>query len=178
MLPDISKYENVYDIPLLFFAILMVNVFIIFFTRFFPNTVGIALNEWYTKFKMTALLSDVLLILLGFIVARYVYTTWITPRYGWNIWIFLAVLVAVRMLHDMILYVAVILPIPIGHNEMIDVVKQYSKGGPKNIVSDAFVMIASALLACYYKSEPVHVVVTASVLALYNAIYMIYTKPL
>jgi hypothetical protein len=107
-----------------------------------------------------------------------VYTTWIKPSYGWNPLIFLALLVGIQLVHDILFYIAVILPIPVGHNQVIDLFKKYSRAGPKIIGGDALLMLGSALVAFYYKSEPTHVAVTASVFALYNATYILYTKPL
>ena len=177
MIPDISDYTNINDVFLIFFAILIVDVFVLFLVRYFPNFFGQALNDWYTNFKFTAILSDILIILIGFLIARYIYTTWIKPSYGWNPLLFLALLVGIQIVHDILFYIAIILPIPIGRNEVIDLFKKYSKAGPKIIGGDAVLMIMSALVAFYYKSEPVHVVVTASILALYNATYILYTKP-
>ena len=177
-IPDISDYYNNYDILLLIFAIFFVDVFVLFLVRYFPDFFGKTLNDWYTDFKFTAILSDVLIILLGFIIARYVYTRWIKPRYGWNPLIFLALLIGVQVVHDILFYLAIILPIPVGHNQVIDLFKKYSRAGPKIIAGDAVLMLASALVAFYYKSQPSHVAVTASVLALYNATYILYTKPL
>ena len=176
-IPDISDYYNNSDILLLLFAIFFVDVFVLFLVRYFPVFFGKALNDWYTDFKFTAILSDVLIILLGFVIARYVYTTWIKPRYGWHPLLFLALLVGIQVVHDILFYLAIILPIPIGHNEVIDLFKKYSRAGPKIIVGDAVLMVASALVAFYYKSQPSHVAVTASIFALYNATYILYTKP-
>jgi len=178
MLPDISNYYNLYDNVLLFFAILIVDVFVLFLVRYFPSFFGQALNDWYTNFKFTAMLSDILIILLGFMITRYIYTRWITPVYGWNPLLFLGLLVGVQIVHDLLFHVAVVLPIPVGRNKIIDLFKRYStSAGPKIIGGDAIIVLASALVAMYYKSQPTHVVVLASVLALYNAIYILYTEP-
>jgi len=178
MLADISNYENIYDNVLIFFAILMVDVFIVFLTRYFPDVFGKALNEWYTTFKFTAILSDILIILLGFMIVRYIYTIFIKPTYGWNPLIFCALLVGIQIVHNIMFYLVVILPIPVGHNQIIDLFKRYSlSAGPKIIGADAIMMVLSALIAMYYKSQPAHIVATASTLALYNATYIIHTKP-
>ena len=112
-IPDISDYYNNYDILLLFFAIFFVDVVVLFLVRYFPDFFGKALNDWYTDFKFTAILSDVLIILLGFIIARYVYTTWIKPHYGWNPLLFLALLVGIQIVHDILFYLAIILPLAV-----------------------------------------------------------------
>ena len=119
MFADISNYENITDNFILFFAILTVDVIVLFLIRYFPNIFGQVLNDWYSQFKFTAILSDVLIILLGFIIARYIYTIYIKPTYGWNPWIFLALLVLIQVVHDLLFYLFIILPIPIGKNAVI-----------------------------------------------------------
>lgn len=177
-LPDISDYYNLYDNVLIFFGALIMDVLLIFLVRYFPTFFGQSLNEWYTTFKFSAILSDILIVLLGFMIARYIYTTWIKPTYGWNPFIFLGLLIAIQIIHDILFYLVVILPIPIGHNEVIDLFKKYSSSaGLKVFGGDAGLMIATAFTAMYYKSEPTHVLLLGSVLALYNATYILYTKP-
>jgi len=138
---------------------------------------GKPLNDWYSNFQFSAVLSDILIILIGFMIARYIYTTWIKATYGWNPLIFIALLLGIQVVHDILFYLAIILPIPIGHNQVIDLFKKYSlSAGSKIIGGDALLMLATAIVAMYYKSEPAHVLVLGSVLALYNATYILYTK--
>ena len=80
-LPDISDYKNIADQPILFFAILTVDVVVLFLTRYFPQYLGKSLNNWYNKFGLSAVLADVLIILIGFVIARYIYTIYIKPNY-------------------------------------------------------------------------------------------------
>ena len=176
MVPDISDYKNNNDLIVLFFAILTVDVIVLFLTRYFPNILGETLNEWYDRFGLNAVLSDVLIILIGFIIARYVYTTYFKKAYGWNPTLFVGLVVLIQAIHDVLFYVGVIKPIPFGHNQMIDVFKKYSNAGAKIIVGDAGLMIASALVAFFYKSQPQHVFASSSVLVSYALPYILYTK--
>ena len=176
MIPDISDYTNINDIVILFFAILTVDVIVLIFARYFPNILGEVLNEWYDRFGLNAVLSDVLIILIGFIIARYVYTHYIKPTYGWNPALFVSLVVLIQAIHDIFFYVAVIKPLPVGHNQMMDVFKKYSNAGGKIIAGDAGLMIASALVAFFYKSQPAHVTVSLSSLVSYTLPYILYTK--
>ena len=49
------------------------------------------------------------------------------PYYGWNAIIFILVVVLIQMIHDILLYYLVILPIPKGHNSIIDMYKVYAE---------------------------------------------------
>jgi len=175
---DISEYSNVWDVPLLFFAILTVDVCVLFLTRYFPGIFGAPLNKWYTNFGLSAVLSDVLVILIGFLIARYIYTIWIKPAMGWNPEAFVGLLVVVQLIHDVLFYLGVILPLPKGHNEMIDVFKSYAQGGGAKILAgDAGLMIASAGVAFAFKAIPMHATVAISTVVSYALTYILYTPP-
>ena len=173
----ISDYKNVSIIPLLFFAILTVDVAVLFLTRYFPGFFGKPLNIWYTRFGLAAVLSDVLVILIGFLITRYLYTWFVEPKYGWNTALFAALLVVVQAIHDVLFYIGIILPIPEGENDMMDVFKAYSKGGARILGGDALLMLGSLGVALFYMSQPSHVVVGCSALASYALTYILYTKP-
>jgi hypothetical protein len=173
----IGNYKNISDIFIIFFAILTVDVLVLFLARYLPEIFGEDLNKWYDEFQLSAVLSDVLSILLGFIIARYIYTIFIEPTYGWNPLIFITILVIIQCVHDMFFYLFIILPIPEGHNSMIDRFKSYTTGGAKIIAGDAVLMISSALIALFYKSAPDHMVVAINSLVIYALTYILYTKP-
>jgi hypothetical protein len=179
-LPDISDYHNLNDIFIIFFAILMMEVGLIFSVRYIPALFGDlykTLNEWYSTFQFTAVISDVLIILLMFIIARYIYTLWIKPRYGWNPLIFVGLLIGLQIMRELLFYLTAILPIPFGKNQLIDLFKQYSmRATPKIIGGNMLLISIAALIAFYYKTQPMHILVTASVLALYNITYVLYTR--
>jgi hypothetical protein len=177
MLPDISDYYNVNDTVLIVLATLMAETILIFLVRYVPSLFSKELNDWYTNFTWTAVLSDISIIVLGLLLTRYIYTKWIKPSYGWNPLLFLGLLVVLQVIHDLLFYVGIILPIPTGHNHVIDLLKKYSlEDGPKIIVGDALLMLFAAFVSFYYKSQPVHVIVTASIFAIYNLTYILYTR--
>jgi len=177
-IPDISNYNNSSDLYILTIAILAVDVFVIFLTRYYPEYLGKDLNEWYDKFTLNAVISDVLIILIGFLIARYIYTIFVGPSQGWNPLLFIALLVIIQAIHDAIFYVAVINPIPEKHNAMIDVFKSYAKNAGQLILGgDALLMVGSAAVALFLKSQQQHVIVSFGVLVAYALPYILYTKP-
>jgi hypothetical protein len=176
MLPDISNYKQTHLWILLFFAILTVDTTVLFLTRYFPHILGSSLNDWYDRFRLLAVLSDVLVILIGFIIAQFVYTIFLRPVFGTNLVLFLFVLVLVQAIHDILFYLFVIQPLPKGHNEMIDVFKEYAKGGSIIIGGDALLMLGSAGVALFYASQPDYVVASCSIVVSYALTYILYTK--
>lgn len=173
---DLTKTSNISDIPILFFAILTVDVIVLFLTRAYPNVFGSNLNIWYDRFGLAAVLSDVTIILIGFLIARFIYTRFIYPKYGNNHIFFGAHLVLVQFVHDVLFYLFAIVPIPRGANQMMDVFKDYAKGGQKILAGDAGLMIGSYLVAILYKSMPQDAFVASSAVVSYMLPYGLYAN--
>lgn len=161
--------------PLLITAILIVDVVVLFFTRYFPGFLGTPLNKWYTQFGLLAVISDVTIIAIGFALARWVYNTWFA---GSGLLWFLGILVAVQALHDILFYLGVILPLPRGHNAMMDVFKEYAaNAGGKIILGDAGLMLASAAVFLGLEQLKPEGQWFAGLLAAYTMPYILLTPP-
>ena len=173
---DLSNSKNISDIPILFFAILTIDVIVLFLTRGYPSIFGSALNTWYDRFGLAAVLSDVTIILIGFLIARFIYTRFVYPTYGKNHILFIVLLVLVQFIHDVLFYLFAIVPIPRGSNQMMDVFKDYAKGGQKILAGDAGLMIGSYLVAVLYKSMPQDAFVASSAVVSYMLPYGLYAN--
>lgn len=175
---DISNPSNVWDYVYILIAVLFIDVVVIALTRFYPELMGRNLNRWYDLFGLNAVIADVLIIVLGFVIARYVYRGFVAPRVGgWNPMAFTGTLVGVQAIHDILFYVGVILPIPRGHNTMIDVFKDYAQsGGAKIIGGDALMMIGSAAVAIVLKGAAAPTVAVFALLTSYALPYLLYTR--
>ena len=174
---DISEYEEVKDWIYLIVGVLIVEVFVIFLTRFYPDLLGKSLNIWYNRFKLSAVLADVLIILIGFGIARYVYSEWIYPTKDWNPVYFTGTAVGVQIVHDILFYFGVIRPLPQGSNAMMDVFKAYAEsGGAKIIAADSAMMIGSSVLAMLLKAAQPHVVVAVTLVTAYILPYILETR--
>ena len=118
-LPNISNYTVESDLFYIFIGILTVDVVVLFLARYYKIG-GKYLNEWYDNFHILAVISDVFIIFIGFLIARYIYTKFFFDRFGWNAVYFILLLVAVQAIHDVLFYVGVIRNVPTGTNDMID----------------------------------------------------------
>jgi len=176
-LPDISNWRDPTLFATIVISVLIVDTIVLFFTRYFPDTLGKPLNQWYDQFQLSAVISDVGIIVIGFVLAQVLYTYFFAPTYGWNVWIFLALLVGVQVLHDLFFYFAVIQPIPKGHNEMMDTMKAYSKGaGSMILVGDALLMLASAAMTMALKDQSIPTLMFAGLGAAYTIPYILTTR--
>lgn len=177
LLGDITDYAEIADWTYILLAILIIDLGVLFLTKYFPDLLGKNLNLWYEKFGLNAVLADVFIIAIGFALARYAY------RYfqpvdlnGFHLWLFLGLLVGIQFLHDVFFYLAVIQPIPKGHNRMMDLFKDYAQSaGAKILGADAAMVVASALLAMMLKEAPPHSTVLIGLVSMYIVPYILET---
>ncbi len=149
-------------------AVVVVDFVTIVLSKFF--NLGKSLDKWYAKFGMTAVLSDCLIIVLGIQLALL-----IEPKAGW--FHLLVIALAIQIFHDIWFYFAVVVPIPKGHNQIIDLFKEYAdENSWKIIVADSLMVgstvILAELLSYYHES----VVSFVGLLATYAITYIIYTR--
>lgn len=174
---DISEYEELVDWIYIFIAVVVVEVILLFLVRYFPEFFGKFLNIWYNRFKLSAVAADLLIIMIGIGIARYVYTEFIYPSQDWNPVYFTGTAVGIQIIHDILFYFGVIRTIPEGHNGMIDVFKQYAaEKSFTAILGDSALVIGTCVLAMILKSIPNHITAIAGVGAAYVIPFILETK--
>lgn len=148
-------------------AVVVVDFATIIISKFF--NLGKSLDKWYAKFGMTAVLSDCLIIVLGIQLALL-----IEPKAAWFHLLLMAV--TIQIIHDIVFYFAVVVPIPKGHNEMIDLFKEYaSENSYKVVIADSAMVISTVLLANHFSYIHESTVAFVGLLATYALSYIIYT---
>ena len=157
-------------------AIIFVDTFLIFLVRFFPQTFGIPINQWYDEFGLAAVLSDVTIIAIGIAIARYIYTVFFMEQEGWSIWYFIGLAVLIQLVHDLAFAFGIVAKIPKGHNSMIDVFKAYVEGGPKILLVDSAMVAGSIGLAAFMKGQDFHYTASLSLVTLYALSYILFTN--
>ena len=90
---------------------------------------------------------------------------------------FIAILVCVQLVHDMLLYVFIIKPTPYNVNSIVDVYKDYAvELNGKILIADSLMMIGSAIIAMNLKSMDMHVTTTSLIASIYIIPYLLYFK--
>ena len=171
-----TNYKNINDWFYLVPAVTLVDFIVILLAKYPGQSplIGVkSLNEWYERFGVFAVGSDILSILIGILVTRYIYTLG-----GFkNPLLFLVILVLFQLAHDLFFYVAVIRGLPAGHNQMIDVFKSYGdENGAKILVADSLMMLASVFTASFLMDLPSHVTTASFFVTLYALCYILYTR--
>lgn len=126
-----------------------------------------SLSVWYSTFGMTAVTSDVLVIVLGVYLAKI-----LLP--GMNL---VAGSVIVQLVHDILFYLFVIRGTPSGQNAVIDLFKRYSAEGSWQILVADSAMIAGTVIGMQtLETMNTDKVVFLGLLAIYALTYLVYTK--
>ena len=178
MSTNIGNFWSTGDLLYIVTAVLVVDVFGIFLFRYYPEFFGCIINRWYDNFGLLAILADVTILILVLLITRLLYTFFLEKQYGWNPLIFIGLLLLVQLVHDVLFYIGVILPIPKGANKVIDIFKDYAKEfGYIILLVDVIMIFMSAVLAMTYKSYGSAVTSSIGIFSLYCLSYILFTKP-
>jgi hypothetical protein len=146
-------------------AVVWVDFITIVLHRFF--NLGKSLNTWYAEFGIVAIISDCLVIVLGILLAQILF-----PKFP-----LLWTAIAIQIIHDVLFYLFVILPIPLGQNKIIDLFKDYATENGWKILAVDSLMIGSTVLIAQQLSTMKNTVVSfLGLLGAYLLTYIIYTK--
>lgn len=128
---------------------------------------GKSLEKWYDHFGLLALVSDCLAIILAILVAKM-----LLPQYP-----LLYSAVAIQIVHDLLFYQFIIIPTPRGHNQIIDLFKEYAaENSWKIVVYDSLMVASTVLLAQQFATMKKSNVAFLGLLGAYALTYIIYTK--
>jgi hypothetical protein len=136
-----------------------------------------SLNQWYTQFGFLAVVADVLSIVIGIVIARYLYTTfWASAAGGsYSIIAFLALTCVVQLIHD-VLFAAFFTGVPRGRSQMLDVFKDYAReGGWSILAADSCMMISTVLLASLFAGWSINATAVVLIVACYILPYLVYS---
>jgi len=169
MLKNISNFNNVSDYLPILNGCLNADLIIIFlvFHGVFNSTY---LKKWYKTFQLSAVLADVLILIIGIIIARFLYKYIFTT---YSILKFTGLAVIIQIIHD-ILFSCFFNSLPEGYNFMLDFFKKYAKEvGFKAILGDSLMMILSCFLSSIFASVSLNINIIYLILSLYFVPYAI-----
>lgn len=149
-------------------AVVWVDFFTMALSKVFSMTKS--LDVWYQQFGIVAVISDCLVIVLGILIAQFISPTASVTTLALTS-------VIIQIIHDYLFYIGVILPIPKGHNSMIDLFKRYStEGSYKIILADSAMIASTVFLGDYLTQYSDKFVSFVGLLGAYALTYILYTK--
>ena len=94
---DISNFNNVHDYLPILNGCLNADLIIIFLL-FHGVFKSYYLKKWYKKYQLSAVIADVLILVIGIILARFFYKFFF-PSQGFNIIYFTGLAVIIQIIH-------------------------------------------------------------------------------
>ena len=170
MLKNIADFNNINDYLPLFNSVLITDLFVILLLN-----IGIiksqVLRKWYSQYNLSAVIADVLIILIGLIITRAIYY-YIFDSFSIIKFIILAVIVQIT--HDILFYVF-FSNIPKGVNKMLDTFKDYANDvSYKAILADSGMMIMASLVASYLVNKNTNTNIIVLISFVYILPYLLY----
>ena len=170
MFKNIADFNNINDYLPLFNSVLITDLFVILLL----NTSVIksqVLRKWYSQYNLSAVIADVLIILIGLIITRALYY-YVFDSFSIVKFIILAVIVQIT--HDILFYVF-FTNIPRGINKMLDLFKDYANEvSYKAILADSGMMIMSCLISSYIVNKNINTNIIVLISFLYLLPYLLY----
>lgn len=166
---NISNFNNVSDyLPILNGCIS--SDLIIIFLLYHGIFNSFYLKKWYKKYQLSAVIADVLILVIGIILARFFYKYLFS---SFNIWKFTGLAVTIQIIHDILFYWFFKL-VPTGYNAMLDFFKDYAREvGIGAILGDSFMMILASLMSAHFSTYSLNSNLIILIISLYFVPYMI-----
>jgi hypothetical protein len=170
---NISHFNNLSDyLPILNGAILT-DLFVILL-HLTKNIKSKSLTEWYKKYQLSAVIADVLILVIGVILARFFYPfLFSSSRY--SIGLFIGLAVTIQIIHD-VLFAVAFNAIPRGKSGIMDVFKDYGKElGGWILLADALMIVSTILLGSLFASLSTNANIILLIVLVYLIPYFVYS---
>jgi hypothetical protein len=170
MLKNIVNFSNTSDYLPLLNAVLITDLFVILLLN--TNVIkSQVLRKWYSKYNLSAVIADVLIILIGLIITRAIYY-YVFETFSLLKFTILAVLVQIT--HDILFYMF-FSSMPRGLNKMVDTFKDYANEvSYRAIFADSGMMIMSCIIASYLVNKNMNINIIVLISFLYLLPYLLY----
>lgn len=174
MFTDISNFSRISDyLPILNGAILadILIIAALFYTPLFKSE---QLERWYNKYGLSAVIADVLILVIGIIIARALYSRIFGEKF--SIIKFVLLVVGIQIIHDVLFYV-LFQAVPVGKNKMLDLFKDYAKevkGGA--ILGDSIMIVIATLVASLLAGVSLNTNIITLIVLTYVLPYILHTK--
>jgi len=170
ILGDISNANNTLDFIQIFTAVLIVDFIVILLVKK-GRRLGKTINVWYDQLGMTAVMLDVFIIVIGIIITRYIFSYFQIP---FDATYFILIALIVQLIHDILLYLLVIVPSKKETSQVVDIYKDYAKeNGAYILLADSMMVFLSCLIAMFLKQQDNHVSISLMILVIYLIPYYI-----
>ena len=168
-----TDYNNKFEYIPILTANIYADLFIIFvaFSKIYFNIKS--LEGWYKKYRLSAMIADILIGVLYMLLGRYV-----VYKSGVEIGLtsFAAICVFIQIVFDFLFYMFFSI-IPKGSNNMLDFFKVYSKeAGTGALLGDSFLVLMAVILSGLLNQASYDTNIVLLITSIYLTPYFIYMK--
>ena len=149
------------------------DLFIIYvtFSRIYYKSV--TLEGWYKKYRLSAMIADILIGVLYILLGRYLVYT-LDLNVGLTAFAFLCVVI--QVIFDYLFYLLFTI-IPLGTNHMLDFFKGYAKEvGINALFGDSILVVFAVIVSALLNTRSFDTNIVFLILSIYLTPYFIYTK--
>lgn len=172
-LADISNFNKISDYLPILNAVLFTDLFFMGVLYYTPLLKSKNLAKWYETYRLSGMLCDITIIMIGFVIARAVYYKIYKEFSAWK---FIILLLVIQVAHDL-LFAGAFYTIPKGANKMIDMFKEYgNEHGAGAILGDSLMMIMAGFLAMTLVNLGQNANIIILLVLLYLTPYILYTN--
>ena len=164
---DISHFNRLSDYLPIFNAAILTDVggIVLLLSK---NIESKYLREWYKKYTLSAVIMDVLILVIGAVLARLAYPFFFSSS-GFSLIGLAGLAVAIQITHD-ILFAVGFNMIPRGKSGIADLFQDYGKEiGVWILVADAIMMVSTIVFASLFASLSLH----TNILLLIGLVYLV-----
>jgi hypothetical protein len=164
-------------------ASVVIEVFMLFLFRFRRGkSKWLSINKWYNNLGWSAVVLDILSVLIGFYIAKFIYEYLVKEKYintDHELYKYLGLVLLVQIIHDFSFYFFVIQPYPKNKNQVMDEFKGYAEKVKTNaVIGDSIMyLLATPLLYLFIQKNNIHINTFISIVCFYLIGYLIYQKP-
>ena len=153
-------------------------LFLFRFTKHSDKTI----NNWYNNLGWTAVLLDILSIMIGFYLAKYLYTYLVDKGYlskKYEFVYYLCLVLLIQIIHDISFYFYIINPTSKGINAVIDEFKDYANHYKlRAVLADSLIyLITTPVLYYYILNQKNEKNIFTTILCIYIIGYLLHQKP-
>lgn len=171
MFKDISNFNKISDyLPILNGSILADIIIILglYYTNLYPSKY---LKKWYETYRLSAVIADVLILVIGKIIVRSIYNKIFND---FSILKFIFLILIIQIIHDILFYIFFTI-VPKGYNKMLDLFKDYAKEVSYGaIIGDSSMIIISTLLSSLFANLNINQNIILNIFLVYLIPYVIY----
>ena len=175
-LKPVSNYNNNFEYLPLLTSNLYADLLIIFIT--FTGILGTGqswkvLAQWYKKYRLSAMIADILIGVLYLMAARYVDYTY---NLKLNLFNFGVLAVAIQLIFDFLFYL-MFSAIPLGKNDMLDMFKSWAKYAQLDALwGDSILVLVGVVVSAYLNQRSFNENMFWLIFGAYITPYIIHMK--